>query len=816
MVESQKEDSSSVNSKQKKSLLDLDFGKDDFLTSWKSTSITEDDSMNLDFGPVSKGKKNAFNFAKMDVDFNLDVDFGKLPSFNLDIPDIDISSPVKKDGKSKGRSNEESASGNTQGKADRSEFTFDFGELDGFNFKPSSKKDDPKVNKGENEEDSLNRRDSQKSGDCLAEDLDAHADRKFSNLPASGDLITSNLDSDVGSGASPDTLNENFLSESGTHDDGFPNSKAAIDEVASPEEMATLKKTTSTSEKESNCQLDKSASPITDQTIQHEAVDTVLRSESGQDTLLKTQEEVSPRDASVSNQHIASFEKDNGESEVCTNNHAHIANKEGAEPALGGTYVEPILSTDASKDSITHSQMNVKNKDSLEHSTSSLESRATNNNMMPEKEREVVIRSKYFKQRDNADSRFENASHQTKLSSVHGRLIGTGEPCPPDESRNCNSIESKIDNMVAGVSPSSSEVLTRKEHSHIGSQENSKCLNTNRLLDQEVNKRIPSSRGGEKNVKTLDSFSLRVKPSSGMTKKPESQNSANPASLAVNLETSQIRKDAAAEGDKVSSSKAIKQMPALSTLTIKSTSQSPAKAASLPMNVEASHSTKGIATEGDKVSSSNAIKQMATSSGLTILRTSGANLGSSKSAAQKGIAVSGDMRQNRFLAGSTPSQTPKVVEMKNQAPAIPSLKRKIAEASSADVILNPSKRLSASPSNEDSAEIGKLVDGEVRGNGNVSDGKSMTVYKNPQTSRVDVPGDMSGLDATFSVESEINIEKADACAKGLEDICNMLRKKHEEAKEILVRAIVTNNNLLMLNHPIYEQKISFHLCCFSY
>ena len=87
----------------------------------------------------------------------------------------------------------------------------------------------------------------------------------------------------------------------------------------------------------------------------------------------------------------------------------------------------------------------------------------------------------------------------------------------------------------------------------------------------------------------------------------------------MNLETSQIRKDAAAEGDKVSSSKAIKQMPALSTLTIKSTSQRPAKAASLPMNVEASHSPKGIATEGDKVYSSNALKLMATSSGFTIL-----------------------------------------------------------------------------------------------------------------------------------------------------------------------------------------------------
>lgn len=53
-------------------------------------------------------------------------------------------------------------------------------------------------------------------------------------------------------------------------------------------------------------------------------------------------------------------------------------------------------------------------------------------------------------------------------------------------------------------------------------------------------------------------------------------------------------------------------------------------------------------------------------------------------------------------------------------------------------------------------------------------------------------------------------------------ICNMLRKKHEEAKEILVRAIVNNNNLLMLNHPIYKEKISllslmlssFFLCSF--
>jgi hypothetical protein len=32
--------------------------------------------------------------------------------------------------------------------------------------------------------------------------------------------------------------------------------------------------------------------------------------------------------------------------------------------------------------------------------------------------------------------------------------------------------------------------------------------------------------------------------------------------------------------------------------------------------------------------------------------------------------------------------------------------------------------------------------------------------------------------------------------------------KHAEAKEIAVRAIVNNNTMLMLNHPMFEEKIS--------
>ncbi|KAI3847471.1 hypothetical protein MKX03_029565, partial [Papaver bracteatum] len=67
----------------------------------------------------------------------------------------------------------------------------------------------------------------------------------------------------------------------------------------------------------------------------------------------------------------------------------------------------------------------------------------------------------------------------------------------------------------------------------------------------------------------------------------------------------------------------------------------------------------------------------------------------------------------------------------------------------------------------------------------------------------------------LTMENDGIAEKAEAYRKSLKmfnellcsiQICNMLKKKHEEAKEILVRAIVNNNNLLMLNHPVYEER----------
>ncbi|KAI3835986.1 hypothetical protein MKX03_032881 [Papaver bracteatum] len=87
-------------------------------------------------------------------------------------------------------------------------------------------------------------------------------------------------------------------------------------------------------------------------------------------------------------------------------------------------------------------------------------------------------------------------------------------------------------------------------------------------------------------------------------------------------------------------------------------------------------------------------------------------------------------------------------------------------------------------------------------------------YQSTSTAEFTLDSRLSAFGVPLTMENDGIAEKAEAYTKELEDICNMLKKKHEEAKEILVRAIVNNNNLLMLNHPVYEEKISFELFFF--
>ncbi|XP_028780324.1 uncharacterized protein At4g18490 isoform X2 [Neltuma alba] len=96
----QQQETSSVDSKEGTSLQEEGIGKE-FLSSWKSISMTDDDVMDFSFDSVSKGKKKTFNFGKLDMDFSLDGEFDKISSFKMDMSDLDFSCSPKKPTKSK-------------------------------------------------------------------------------------------------------------------------------------------------------------------------------------------------------------------------------------------------------------------------------------------------------------------------------------------------------------------------------------------------------------------------------------------------------------------------------------------------------------------------------------------------------------------------------------------------------------------------------------------------------------------------------------------------------------------------------------------
>ncbi|KAF6138835.1 hypothetical protein GIB67_015036 [Kingdonia uniflora] len=107
----------------------------------------------------------------------------------------------------------------------------------------------------------------------------------------------------------------------------------------------------------------------------------------------------------------------------------------------------------------------------------------------------------------------------------------------------------------------------------------------------------------------------------------------------------------------------------------------------------------------------------------------------------------------------------------------PQLKKKTFEAPSIEpMAFNPSK-VTKSP-----GEQGKTSDQvdtkRVRNTENLEDSY---LSRSPFVTPLDVP--VAELKVPVLIENDGNVEKAEACAKELEDIFNMLKKKHEEARK---------------------------------
>ncbi|KAL9269864.1 hypothetical protein AKJ16_DCAP06947 [Drosera capensis] len=120
----------SSTNKKKASLLDEDISKE-LLGSWNSLDVTGDDAMDFNFEPVPKGKMKDFDFGKLDMDFSLDGKFEKMAAFKVDMSDLDFSSPPKK---STAASGAKSGKETHQGKQGDFDFSFDFNGLDDFDF----------------------------------------------------------------------------------------------------------------------------------------------------------------------------------------------------------------------------------------------------------------------------------------------------------------------------------------------------------------------------------------------------------------------------------------------------------------------------------------------------------------------------------------------------------------------------------------------------------------------------------------------------------------------------------------------------------
>ncbi|KAK2642200.1 hypothetical protein Ddye_023963 [Dipteronia dyeriana] len=713
MAESREGTSASVNPKEKKCLIDDEIGQD-FFSSWKSMSVTQDDAMDFNFDPVPSGKKKTFNFEKLDMDFNLDADFNKLSSFKVDMPDLDFLSPSENTTKPKERTEDSSSSrGNSQGKKDNFSFSFDF-----------------------NDEDFAN-------------------DAQFgSKLMGSSKSVTREIANDE-----PVLLR----------------SKENVKDLSNIREDFNFDGVQNTSKVIGNLR------PLDEQGIQGEP--TLLRSEKNAgDDLHENDEQIGSQ--------------------------------------LGGNSKSPARELTDSEPGFMISENNVKNVNDIREGSNS--GGVQNGSQLVGELRSV---DKQVMQGEPDMFRSEKKSGE----DLHANDVQIG-------SQSMGNSKSVIRDLTEGEpfllrSENNVKNLSniREAFESDGEQNGSKLVGDVRLKDKQAAK--GESVMPESENKTSEGFNtndaqvgnklavLKL-PSRELTNTEavlEEKNDKNLNNIWKGFNVDGVRNGSKVVGNSRSQEKeatsgkpvqlsseknsVYQENPSSSTEKIaKSSAQASGNS---KFGISSKESTRNL--QNHKIG-----KRTPELFSLKNLRTVGANRDIPTVSKQNNSLK--NTEQNTKLAGNTSKIALPVGGTEKQKPLTPTLKRKISEESNADVVsLKPPKRLSESPkesrSNKESS--GRAVEEETCNNENQAQSKIKNVFHDQPTSGPEVSQviNMTELEIPLAMENDENIEKAEAYMKELEDICNMLKKKHEEAKELLVRALVNNNYLLMLNHPVYEEKI---------
>ncbi|KAL5998460.1 hypothetical protein ACLOJK_009400 [Asimina triloba] len=752
-AESQKETSSAIHSKKRSSAppsscrlgTEEEIGGD-FLSSWKSKTVDED-PFDLNCETVPKSRKNTFNFGKMDMDFALGGDFDKISSFKMDMSDLDFSSPPRKPEKLKENSRKESLLGIKEGKQDPFNFSFDFNEyrLDGFDLDSSLLKAEEK---------------SAKTPVCKAVDS---AIKPTTNQPSTSNSSTS-MDPfgmgiikklqtiDSGTTAKLDNLVRG-QADIDASNDGAPHPENSGNQDASPVISSSMEKQTGMfmqhvgrEHNEARCHREQShMASFVEPHAQHAMQDTSAQSVSGDDSMHGTVPKLQMGSGSL-------------------NAEAHT--NPCGDPAVSSKSVSSSQSQNSSSVKSYNSKVSTpietikmqKFDKEFEKDSESQEDVSRENAAVKESTHghaktvtdDATIET-ISKKQHGSKAIGEKSTLNVLISSFH-RESGINKFVPSKE-QETNAISSKYFRKPENVRSQFSPPPAKKKISAIFDRKIDGLLigpidnKRHELRNNQGQATIQKSNTLKSlNGVVMKGLSVIVGSKTNVKDSDISRSQVRPTRLAAHLIPSGT--------PKIGNRKLV-----LSSIT-------PVK------NSNASSDKKMFEIANLRISSEplKSMDQQETNS----------------------------VKLSERIMATDVNMTCKMLHSVNSDKLTllsPSLKRKFFEGTNADPsALSPSKRATESPTESRN---------ELNYPQRTDDKRA--------TSTPDCPKEMTmtDLEIPLLMESDGNVEKAEACAKELDYICNTLKKKHDEAKELLVRAMVNNNQLLMLNHPIFEEKISF-------
>ncbi|OVA01482.1 hypothetical protein BVC80_7691g2 [Macleaya cordata] len=756
MVESQKEAAATANSKNKSSLLDEEIGKD-FFSSWKSMSVAEDDVLDFSSESLPKGKKNTFSFDKLDMDFGLDGDFDKISSsFKVDMPDLDFSSPPKRLGKPNERTGKESTNGKNEDKQDQFSFNFDFNALDSFDLDSSWMKGEQKSNKGaesthEKSLDSLREHEkNQNFRSNLAIGIDAFEGSEAKMFPTLKSVTTSKVEHPAGG-----SRNHNSIIDSS------PSTSANFGNLNEPNAATTPEKEiTSRAKVTDQVSLQSNRTVSMEPNSQHTTQDLCIPSVSSDDSIQESVPELQAEFSSGTKVNTTKGgEQDAGSFNLEYSSPINITGLQSTNKEFGRKLENKNLVPMGDLNGGASVQGDTDFEDT---SIASVSQETVRSNKLTKENSNSV--SKLLLAPLHSDPKVHSLMQTKEKGIGHTHLKPVNRSDETEAQVNTASVPKKICSLNDKRTETMclSPVHERRQDFSAGdaqAQAGDRNVSTSKYFDRAGRKGVPITLESPKNNMEHNSSSSQV----------------HPASL-PELKT------------KSSALKCIN--PKLSVSSI-----APLK------------NYKSISVTRNDISPPNVLKKALDNSSLKVSRAMTSKNDLPHSTAQRELKSLRPTNVNKEMHVNTAPETAYAVAAEKHGLLSPSLKRKKLEVSDADPANSYPLKRTTEPSSESrkASDPSEQIDKKMVPNTE----NQPSIYSS--TSALDVPlhASLTEFRVPLTMENDGIVEKAEACAKELEDICNMLKKKHEEAKEILVRAIVNNNNLLMLNHPIYEEKISF-------